>query len=128
MIFSFFGKLSEWIKRAWPLIPATLYLSGFQIVVFVYLGTLSLSDQARNIDFPSIQPIVELFSDKYFRQALLNTFLFTLVGTPLELLSGLFLALLLYQSFFFKRFYKEYFPYSSGHTGSGDCDASIYTF
>ncbi|NLL12189.1 MAG: sugar ABC transporter permease [Fibrobacter sp.] len=109
MIFSFFGKLSEWIKRAWPLIPATLYLSGFQIVVFVYLGTLSLSDQARNIDFPSIQPIVELFSDKYFRQALLNTFLFTLVGTPLELLSGLFLALLLYQSFFLRGFIRSIF-------------------
>lgn len=102
MIASFYRNLLEWIKRVWPLIPAALYLSGFQIVVFVYLGTLSLSDQAQNIDFPSLQPIVELFRDKHFRQALFNTFLFTLVGTPLELLSGLFLALLLYQSFFMR--------------------------
>ncbi len=102
MITSFFTNIVEWIKKAWPLIPAALYLSGFQIVVFVYLGTLSLSDQTQNIDFPSIQPLIELFSDKYFRQALFNTFLFTLVGTPLELLIGFFLALLLYQSFFMR--------------------------
>lgn len=102
MISSFISNLLGWIKKAWPLIPAALYLSGFQIVVFVYLGTLSLSNQAHNIDFPSIQPLVELFSEKYFRQALFNTFLFTLVGTPLELLIGLFLALLLYQSFFMR--------------------------
>lgn len=102
MVSSFLNNFFDWIKKAWPLIPAALYLCGFQIIVFVYLGTLSFSDQTQNIGFPSLQPILELFAEKHFRQALLNTFLFTLIGTPLELITGLFLALLLYKSFFMR--------------------------
>ncbi|HEX3018785.1 MAG TPA: sugar ABC transporter permease [Chitinispirillaceae bacterium] len=107
MISSFFCNSIEWIKKAWPLIPAALYLTGFQIIVFVYLCTLSFSDQ--NIDLPSIHQYTQLFSDNSFRQALFNTVLFTLIGTPLELLTGFFLALLLYQSFFLRGLIRSIF-------------------
>lgn len=89
----------EFIRKAWPLLPATLYLTGFQIIVFVYLLGLSLSDPAAGVEFPSIQPFLNLFADSRFQSALLNTLLFTVVGTPLELLAGLLLAFMLYQSF-----------------------------
>ena len=91
-----------WIKRAWPLFPAALYLIGFLLIVLIYLAGLSLSNPAIGASFPSLQSFETLFADQRFRNALLNTTLFTIIGTPLELLSGLLLALMLYRSFFLR--------------------------
>lgn len=102
MISSFLQNIVKWIKNGWPLIPATIYLIGFQLIVFIYLTGLSFSDPSHNASFPSLISFSELFADKYFRQALINTVVFTIAGTPLELLSGLFLAFLLYKSFFLR--------------------------
>jgi len=44
-----------------------------------------------------------------FRDALLNTFLFVLFGTPVELLAGLLLALLIYQSFRWRNIVRSIF-------------------
>lgn len=102
MTLSFQQNFFSWLKKAWPIIPAALYLIGFQVIVFVYLGSLSLSDPSVGVKFPSLSPYVDLIAEKHFQEALLNTILFTVVGTPLELVSGLILALLLYKSFFMR--------------------------
>ncbi|NLD94227.1 MAG: sugar ABC transporter permease [Fibrobacter sp.] len=102
-------SIVEWIKKAWPLFPAALYLFGFLIVVFVYLLYLSLGDGSESNRFPSLKPFIELFNDAEFIKALLNTTIFTLVGTPLELVTGLLFALLVYRSFFMRGLIRSIF-------------------
>lgn len=109
MVSYFSRNFITWLKNAWPLIPAALYLVGFQIIVFVYLASLSLTDPSLNTDFPSFRPYIDLFTDKQFQQSLLNTIFFTVIGTPLELLSGLTLALILYKSFFMRGLIRSIF-------------------
>ena len=85
------------IQRIWPLFPAAIYLLAFLIIVLTYLIVLSFSDKGGL--FPSFEPLQAVINMQEFRDALLNTFLFVLVGTPLELLAGLLLAFLIYNSF-----------------------------
>ena len=99
----------EWICKAWPLIPATLYLLGFLIIVIIYLAGLSLSDPEAGLKFPSFQPFISVLSEKDFQSALVNTILFTLIGTPLELLAGLALAVMIYRSFFMRGIIRSLF-------------------
>lgn len=99
----------EWIYKAWPLIPAALYLLGFLIIVIVYLAGLSLSDPETGSKFPSFQPFITVFSEKSFQSALINSILFTLIGTPLELAAGLVLALMIYRSFFMRGLIRSLF-------------------
>lgn len=103
------SSIKVWIVKAWPLFPATLYLLGFLIIVFVYLAGLSLSNPSAGESFPSLKPFVSLFGDIQFQKALLNTFVFTLVGTPLELIAGLVLAMMVYRSFFMRGFIRSIF-------------------
>jgi ABC-type sugar transport system permease subunit len=91
----------DWLKRVWPLLPATLYLVGFLLIVVIYLLGLGLTNP-ETAHFPSIRSFCELFSEHEFADALGNTILFVVVGTPLELLAGLFLSLLLYKNFFLR--------------------------
>lgn len=93
------NRLSDYIIKAWPLIPALLYLVGFQIIVFVYLLILSLTSVSSAGSFPSLTPLLTVVNDKQFIAALQNTLLFTVVGTPLELIAGLAAALLLFRTF-----------------------------
>ena len=102
-------SIKEWIIKAWPLFPAALYLFGFLIIVFVYLACLSLSDPSINAQFPTIKPFKVLFEDPQFNSALVNTIVFTVVGTPLELLAGLLFAMLVYRSFFMRGFIRSLF-------------------
>jgi ABC-type sugar transport system permease subunit len=97
------GKAGWFWKRCrelWPLAPAMLYLLGFLAVVLTYLVALSLSEPAEvGVGFPTLEPLRRVLSMPEFGAALLNTAVFTLIGTPLELAAGLVLALLLYRSF-----------------------------
>jgi ABC-type sugar transport system permease subunit len=99
----------NWIRKTWPLLPATLYLIGFLIIVFLYLATLSLSNSSIGITFPSLRTFSELLSDHVFHEALINSLFFTIIGTPLELLTGLVFALLLYRNFFIRGFVRSVF-------------------
>jgi ABC-type sugar transport system permease subunit len=81
----------------WPLIPAAVFLLGFLIIVLVYLFSMSFSvAEEMHTLTPSLQNVKAVFEMPEFREALHNTTLFVLAGTPLELLAGLLLALLLY--------------------------------
>ncbi len=91
-----------WKKHSfelWLLAPALLYLLGFLVIIVFHLlvltfsYTLPLEDQ-----FPSLQNFADL-ADSGFFTALWRTLLFVLVGTPLQLLTGLAAALLLQRAF-----------------------------
>jgi multiple sugar transport system permease protein len=95
----------------WPLLPAAAYLLVFLIIVLAYLVGLSFSwtGQGGASDFPTLKPLTLVFSSRVFKEALANTFFFVMFGTPIELAAGLFLALLLYRSFFMRGFLRSLF-------------------
>ncbi|KPL04402.1 MAG: hypothetical protein AMJ90_00795 [candidate division Zixibacteria bacterium SM23_73_2] len=71
-------------------IPSFLYLFAFLVIVLFYLFKFSLGEGL---------PILSVFAEIEFREALWRTFWFMLVGTPLQLVVGIILALLVYESF-----------------------------
>ena len=95
--------------KVWPLLPAILYLVGFQIIVFVYLLILGFSSSHSGGDFPSFSNFVRILGDHRFTEAFINTALFTLIGTPLELIAGLVFASLLYRSFMLRNVIRSLF-------------------
>ncbi len=89
--------LWRWIKRTWPLIPAAIYLLGFLVIVLVYLFGMSFTVVTEaGGHAPSLQNVKAILELKEFREALYNTTVFVMIGTPLELLVGMFFAVLLY--------------------------------
>ncbi len=71
-------------------IPAFLYLVSFFVVISVFLLKFSLSGEI---------PLLGLLSLGEFKAALWRTFWFMGIGTPLQLVVGLLLALLIQRSF-----------------------------
>jgi ABC-type sugar transport system permease subunit len=106
-----------WLKRIrariheiWPLLPAAAYLVGFLIIAGTYLVGLSLSyEKAGTLLFPSLSTFASVFANPDFSHALLDTTIFVIIGTPLELAAGFFLALILYQTFRFRNFVRSLF-------------------
>jgi ABC-type sugar transport system permease subunit len=87
-------------KEIWPLVPAALYLLVFLIVVTLYLLGLSFSMEVHGKTFfPSFKPLTTILTQPAFFDALLNTTVFVVIGTPLELIAGFFLAYILYREF-----------------------------
>lgn len=97
------------MTKVWPLFPAILYLVGFQLIVFIYLLTLSFSSTDPAVASPTISSFVTILKDTHFHEALINTLVFTVIGTPLELATGLFVALLLYRTFPFRNCIRSLF-------------------
>jgi ABC-type sugar transport system permease subunit len=103
-------KIVPRIREMWPLFPAAAYLLAFLIIVLAYLLGLSFSStiEGRPL-FPTLRPIHAVVASHGFKEALVNTFYFVIIGTPLELIAGLFLALILYRSFFLRNFIRSLF-------------------
>jgi len=96
----------------WPLLPAAAYLLGFLVIAGVYLIGLTFSSESHfgtASVFPTLATLSAVLGQKQFHAALVNTTVFVLVGTPLELAAGLFLALVLYKSFRFRDLIRSLF-------------------
>lgn len=80
--------------------PAFIYLlTAFGLIVF-QLVNLSLVAGPPNAEvYPSLDNYREMFGSAEFREALVRTICFVLVTTPLQLVAGLGLALLINRSF-----------------------------
>jgi ABC-type sugar transport system permease subunit len=93
------------------LLPVFLYLLGFLIIIFFYIISLSLTYMAPDFSeqFPSLRNFSDIFSASEFRNAFINTLLFVFIGTPLELIAGLVLALLIYRNFRFRGLVRSIF-------------------
>jgi ABC-type sugar transport system permease subunit len=93
------------------LLPVCLFLTGFLVIIFYYLISLSLTYVAPDLKetFPSLRNYIFIFHSCDFRMALINTLLFVIVGTPLELVAGLVLALIIYRNFRFRGIVRSIF-------------------
>ncbi|MBD3316821.1 MAG: ABC transporter permease subunit [Chitinivibrionales bacterium] len=98
------------IRRIWPLFPAAFYLLGFLIVAIVYLVGMSFSAVGNGgSSGASLSTVLAVLQMPRFREALINTVAFVLIGTPLELIVGLALALMLHHSFHFRGLMRSVF-------------------
>jgi ABC-type sugar transport system permease subunit len=88
--YSIWEKLKDNLFILGTTIPSFLYLFAFLLIVLFYLLKFSFGEGL---------PILSVFSEIEFRKALLRTFWFMLIGTPLQLFVGIVLALLVYESF-----------------------------
>jgi len=101
-----YDRFVEKIEEIWPLFPAAIFLLFFFLLVFIKLFTISLTSAGV---FPSLEPAVAILKNPEFSDALVNTLFFVAIGTPLELLTGLFTALLVYNSYWGKSIIRSIF-------------------
>jgi ABC-type sugar transport system permease subunit len=93
-----------WAKHGFAislLVPCTVYMLFFLIIIAFNLVQLSLTHRVSLVEaqFPSFQNYVDLATSVQFHEAFLRTVVFVLVGTPLQLVAGLVLAMIIYRSF-----------------------------
>lgn len=82
------------------LIPGVIYSVFFLLTIIFSLLQLSLTDQVSAIEqFPSLVNFTAIFSSKDFWLSLWRTIIFVVVGTPLQLFAGLWLAMLVHKKF-----------------------------
>jgi ABC-type sugar transport system permease subunit len=96
------------IREIVPLLPAAAYLMVFLVLILTYLIQLSFS-AAGGAHFPTLTTFQLVVSGEPFKTAFVNTLLFVMVGTPLELCTGIMLVLILYRSFRFRNFVRSLF-------------------
>lgn len=94
-------KLKKHLFEVFLLSPAIIYLVGFFIIILAALIKLSLSDVGSSYEviFPTLVNFKKIFATEEFFIAMKNTIVFVIIGTPLELLAGLILALLINNKF-----------------------------
>jgi len=96
----------EKFDEIWPLLPAAIFLSFFFLLVLIELASLSIT---KADIFPTLEPFKAVLANPEFRDSLINTIVFVAVGTPLELLAGLFAALLVYNAYWGKALVRSLF-------------------
>jgi ABC-type sugar transport system permease subunit len=104
-------KVRKYLFEIFLIAPALIYLLGFLILVIIGLVKMSLTivnDQYQEV-FPRLDNWVFVFNSKDFSDAFVNTLGFVLVGTPLELIVGMILSLLIYKSFKGRNFIQSIF-------------------
>lgn len=92
-------SLKEHLYNVWPLFPAAIFLIFFLVIVVVYIITISFSFESV---FPSFISLSAVLNDEEFYKALVNTLAFVVVGTPIELMVGIALAMLVYKAYWLK--------------------------
>lgn len=102
---SFWQRVRDfWAKHGFAislLAPCTIYMLFFLIVIAFYLLRLSLTLRVSLVEeqFPSFQNYITLATSSDFREALGRTVIFVIVGTPLQLIVGLVLAMIINRPF-----------------------------
>jgi ABC-type sugar transport system permease subunit len=93
-----------WAKHGFAislLVPCTVYMLFFLVIIAFNLVQLSLTHRVSLVEeqFPSFQNYIDLATSSQFHAAFLRTVVFVLVGTPLQLVAGLVLAMIIHRSF-----------------------------
>ncbi|MDI6616088.1 MAG: sugar ABC transporter permease [Syntrophaceae bacterium] len=82
------------------LTPALLYLAGFLLIILFKVTTLAMTEVGpEGAIFPSAANFNALAGNPEFKDALIRTIWFTLIGTPLELVIGIAAAFLVVEDF-----------------------------
>ena len=80
------------------LLPALIYTAFFTIIIVFSLVQLSLTDVAADT-FPSLKNYTDILKSGDFWAAFQRTLVFVFAGTPLQLIAGLVLALVINREF-----------------------------
>lgn len=84
----------------WSLLPAILFLLGFFAIIIFYLLQLSVTvfdgGQAVDMGLDNFQMLLK--SDEFY-DAFFRTFIFVVVATPLQLVTGMIIAMLINKEF-----------------------------
>ncbi len=82
------------------LTPALLYLAGFLLIILFKVTALAMTEAGPDgAIFPSAANFIALAGNPEFKDALIRTIWFTLIGTPLELVVGIAAAFLVVEEF-----------------------------
>lgn len=82
------------------LTPALLYLAGFLLIILFKVTALAMTEVGpEGAIFPSAANFIALAGNPEFKDALIRTIWFTLIGTPLELVVGIAAAFLVVEEF-----------------------------
>ena len=90
-----------WTKHGFAitlLLPAFIYTAFFTIIIVFSLLQLSLTDLTVDV-FPSLANYATILKSADFWGAFTRTLAFVLIGTPLQLVAGLILALIINREF-----------------------------
>lgn len=84
----------------WTLLPAILFLLGFFAIIIVYLLRLSLTIYDGGLASDTgVQNFMMLFGSAEFWEAFMRTFYFVIIATPLQLVTGMIIAMLINKEF-----------------------------
>ena len=94
----------SWAKNGFAislLAPCTIYMLFFLIIIAFSLVQLSLTHRVSLIEeqFPSFQNYITLATSSDFWEAFNRTIIFVVIGTPLQLIAGLALAMIINRPF-----------------------------
>lgn len=82
------------------LTPVLLYLAGFLLIILFKVTALAMTEVGpEGAIFPSAANFIALAGNPEFKDALIRTIWFTLIGTPLELVVGIAAAFLVVEEF-----------------------------
>ncbi|MDK2919789.1 MAG: hypothetical protein PWQ37_2522 [Candidatus Petromonas sp.] len=102
------NKFKEGLKKnsflIWTLLPGFLYIIAFFVIVAFFLLKLSLTSYNGGMTQESltIANYLKLIESEEFRTAFVRTFIFVLITTPLQLVTGLIGAILINKKFKFR--------------------------
>ena len=95
-----FQSIRENLFALLILTPALLYLAGFLLIILFKVTTLAMTEVGpEGAIFPSAVNFIALAGNPEFKDALIRTIWFTLIGTPLELVIGIAAAFLVVEDF-----------------------------
>ncbi|MFS0864606.1 carbohydrate ABC transporter permease [Fredinandcohnia sp. 179-A 10B2 NHS] len=83
------------------LIPGFLYILAFFLIIVFFIIQMSLTTYVGGMAeaSPTIQNFVDLTSSEEFKDAFSRTFMFVIISTPLQLITGLVTAMIVNKSF-----------------------------
>ncbi|WP_094550437.1 carbohydrate ABC transporter permease [Petroclostridium xylanilyticum] len=85
----------------WTIFPAVSYIGIFFIIIAFFLLKLSLTKftGGQEVMVPTLSNYMNIINSAEFMDALIRTFIFVLITTPLQLVSGLLFAMLINRQF-----------------------------
>ena len=103
------GKRMKGKKTILFLTPSMIGILVFYILPFFYLLYSSFTEGTIDNSFVGFQNYIELFKNKAFRTAIINTCTFSLIAVPLSIVIPIFFSLLLEENFAGKRWFRLMF-------------------
>ncbi|MEQ6376310.1 sugar ABC transporter permease [Bacillaceae bacterium S4-13-56] len=98
---SFVNKIKKNSFLLLTLIPGFLYILAFFLIIVFFILQMSLTTYVGGMveTSPTLQNFVDLTSSEEFKDAFSRTFVFVIISTPLQLITGLVTAIIVNKSF-----------------------------